>query len=135
MNGNFEAVTPIKKVTDRKRKKSKLALISLVLGLLYVIYLVVYFTNIQGGSGSEAAGSAIAAALVLPHLLCVFMAVIFNALGYFINKRGFILVGAILYTVSIVFMVIYFMFVILQMILSYIAYAKMPVNSPGKEVV
>ena len=51
-----------------------------------------------------------------------------NALGYFLNKRGFILTAAILYTIAIVLMPIYFFFVLIQTILCYVAYAKMNPN-------
>ena len=52
-------------------------------------------------------------------------AVIFNVLGWAMNKRGFALTGAILYTVALVLMPLYFMFVIIQMILSYVGFAKL----------
>ena len=48
-----------------------------------------------------------------------------NVIGYFANSRGFILTGAILYTVSLVLFPVYFMFVIIQMVLSYVAFARM----------
>ena len=53
------------------------------------------------------------------------LAVIFNILGWAMNKRGFALTGAILYTVALVLMPLYFMFVIIQMILSYVGFAKL----------
>ncbi|NLC65743.1 MAG: hypothetical protein GX752_02225 [Clostridium sp.] len=119
----------------RKNGKNKLALISWILSLLYLIYLISYFAGgVGNSSGSEQAGAAIATALVFPHMLAVGVGLIFNILGYFLNNRAFILVGAILYTVSILLFMMYFMFVIIQMILSYVAFAKMkktpiPVNA------
>ncbi|MGO1470086.1 MAG: hypothetical protein ACTHW2_08700 [Tissierella sp.] len=113
-----------------KKKKNKLALISWVLSLLYVIYLITYFgEGIGDGTSSEQAGAAIATALVLPHMLTVGIGLIFNILGYFLNNRAFVLVGAILYSVSILLFIMYFMFVIIQMILSYVAFAKMKNNN------
>lgn len=41
------------------------------------------------------------------------------------NKRGFALTGAILYTVALVLFPVYFMFVIVQMVLSYVGFAKL----------
>ncbi|WMM25638.1 hypothetical protein RBU61_02930 [Tissierella sp. MB52-C2] len=109
-----------------KKKRSKLALISWVLTLMYLIYLIGHFGGgIGSTTGAEQAGAAIATALVFPHMLCVGIGLIFNILGYFLNKRGFILTGAILYSVSILLFMLYFMFIIVQMILSYIAFAKM----------
>ncbi|NLD17628.1 MAG: hypothetical protein GX666_08620 [Tissierellia bacterium] len=113
-------------VETKKVKKSKLALVSLVLSTLYVIYLFKHFGGgIVSNDGAEAAGAAIASALVFPHAIMVLIGVIFNALGYFMNNRYFVLVGAILYAVSMVLFLLYFMFVIVQMILSFIAFAKM----------
>lgn len=109
-----------------KEKKSKLALISWVLSLIYLIYLITYFAGGVGSStGAEQTGAALATALVFPHMLAVGIGFIFNILGYFLNSRAFILTGAILYSVSILLFMMYFMFVIIQMVLSYIAFAKM----------
>ena len=116
------------KEKDDKTKINKFLLISLILGAAYLVYSVVYWSG-AAGSGSnigEQIGSGIATALVMPHLVCTVVAVIFNALGLFLEKRGFALTGAILYTVAIVLFPIYFMFVIIEMILSYIGFAKIP---------
>lgn len=108
------------------KKLNKCLLVSFILGILYAVYLIAYFSGAVGGSsGAEQAGAAIAAALVTPHMVCEVLATIFNGLGLFMDKRGFALTGAILYTVSIVLFPPYFMFVIIQMILSYIGFAKL----------
>lgn len=113
-----------------KKKKSKLSLISWILSLLYLIYLIFYFGESMGNTtGPEQAGVAIATALVFPHMLAVGIGLIFNMIGYFLNNRAFILVGAILYSVSILLFMMYFMFVVVQMILSYVAFAKMKKNN------
>lgn len=110
-----------------KQKISKLLLISFIIGVIYLIYSFFYWSS-AAGSGSNAAeqiGSGIAAALVMPHLIATVVAVVFNGLGVFMRKRGFALTGAILYTVAIVLFPMYFMFVIIEAILSYIGFAKM----------
>lgn len=113
-----------------KEKKSKLALISWVLSFMYLIYLISHFSGGIGNStGAEQAGAALATALVFPHMLAVAIGLIFNMLGYFLNNRAFVLVGAILYSVSILLFMMYFMFVIVQMILSYIAFGRMKKKS------
>lgn len=105
---------------------NKCLLVSFVLGVLYAIYIVAYFNGAIGGSeGAEQAGAAIATALATPHMICTVLAVIFNGLGLFMNKRGFALTGGILYAVAIVMFIPYFMFVIVQMILSFVGFAKM----------
>lgn len=110
-----------------KRKLSKCLLISLIIGAIYLIYSAFYWTGTSGSGATtaEQVGSGIATVLVMPHLVFTVLAVIFNALGLFMKKRGFALTGAILYTVALVLFPVYFMFVIVEMILSYIGFAKM----------
>lgn len=110
-----------------KKKTSKLLLISLILGVLYIGYSAVYWSGAinSSTSGAEQVGGGLAIAIVTPHLVVTGLAVIFNALGVFMKKRGFALTGAILYAVALVLFPIYFMFVIIQMILSFIGFAKM----------
>ena len=48
--------------------------------------------------------------LVAPHIICVVIATIFNIVGWYMNKRGFVLTGAILYAVSILMFPLYFLF-------------------------
>lgn len=110
----------------QKEKLSKLLLISFIIGVLYLIYSASYWSGVGGGLDSaEQIGAGVATVLVMPHLICTVLAVIFNGLGLFMRKRGFALTGAILYTVALVLFPMYFMFVIIEMILSYIGFAKM----------
>jgi len=110
-----------------KQKLSKCLLISFILGVLYLIYSATYWSGTVGSgtSTAEQIGSGLATAIVMPHLVFTALAVIFNALGLFMRKRGFALTGAILYTVALVLFPVYFMFVVIQMILSYVGFAKM----------
>ena len=110
-----------------KQKLNKCLLISFVLGVLYLVYSANYWSSAfgNGASTAEQIGSGLATAIVMPHLIFTALAVIFNGLGLFMRKRGFALTGAILYTVALVLFPVYFMFVIIQMILSYIGFAKM----------
>ncbi|AJA42669.1 hypothetical protein phiCT9441A_57 (endogenous virus) [Clostridium phage phiCT9441A] len=110
-----------------KIKRSKLLLISAILGALYSVYLIWHFGGGIFGSkdGVELAGAAIATALVTPHMILVVLATIFNWVAYFSNKRGFALTGAILYSVAGVIFMLYIMFVIPSIVLSFIGYAKL----------
>ena len=110
-----------------KSKISKLLLVSLILGVAYLIYSAVYWTgaNTSAGDAAEQIGAGLASAMVTPHLIFVVLAVIFNALGCFMKKRAFALTGAILYAVAMVLFPLYFFFVIVQMILSFVGFAKM----------
>lgn len=110
------------------KKLSICLLISLIVGALYLIYSIWYWSG-AAGSGTdvyEQLGSGIATAIVMPHLVTETLAVLFNALGLFMKKRGFALTGAILYSVSLVLFPVYFMFVIIEIIFSFIGFAKMP---------
>lgn len=110
-----------------KKKLSKALLVSLIIGVLYLIYSVWYWSGTVGSgvTTAEQVGTGLATALVMPHLVMTALAVIFNALGLFMKKRGFALTGAILYTIALVLFPMYFMFVIIEMILSYVGFAKM----------
>ncbi len=110
-----------------KRKLNIPLLISLVIGVAYLIYSVVYWSGAVGGTttGTAAAGAAIASALVMPHLICLAVGIVFNALGLFMRKAAFALVGAILYAVALVLFIPYFMFVIVEMILSFVGFSQL----------
>lgn len=110
-----------------KKKKSKLALIALILSVLYAIYLVSYFTGAVTNETDSAAavGAGLASVIVMPHLIAVVIGAITNAIGYFFSSRGFILSAGILYTVALVLFPMYFMFVIIQLILCFVAYVRM----------
>lgn len=110
-----------------KKKKSVALIISAVLGVLYSIYIISYFSGaISGtGSGAETIGGAIATALVTPHMVCVVVATIFNVIAALANKRGFALAGAILYCVGAVLFLMYAPFVVPSIILSFVGYAKL----------
>ncbi len=110
-----------------KVKRSKILLVSAILGLLYSIYIISYFSNgIFGSKGStEVLGAAIATAVVTPHIILVVLATIFNWIAYFSNKRGFALTGCILYAVGGAIFIMYIIFVIPSMILSFVGYAKL----------
>ena len=109
-----------------KKKGRVLLLISLIIGVIYGIYIVSYFGGaVSGSAGAEQVGAGIATTLATPHIVMTWIGVIFNALAFFMYNRPFALVAAILYTVAMVVFPLYFMFVIVEMILCYIAFAKM----------
>lgn len=107
--------------------KSKILIVSAVLGIVYSIYLITYFSGSMSetNSVSESIGGAIATALVMPHMICVVLATIFNSVGALRNKAGFALTGAILYSVGGVLFLMYMPFVIPMIILSFIGYSKL----------
>lgn len=110
-----------------EKKKSVLLLISAILGCAYLAYSIVYWLGVNSGSGStaESIGSGIATAIVFPHLIATAIAVIFNLIGWIMDRKWLALTGAIMYTVAMIFFPLYFMFVVAEMILSYIGFARM----------
>lgn len=104
-----------------KKKLNIWLLISFIIGVLYMIYSVFYW----GNAISTDFTGAMAAMFVVPHLVCTMVAVVFNGLGLFMHKKTFALTGAILYAVAMVLFPMYFMFVLFEMILSFIGYARM----------
>ena len=110
-----------------KRKGKVLLLVALIIGVLYCIYSISYWSGVttRATSDSEAIGAGIASALVLPHLVMTGLGVLFNALAFFMYNKPFTLVAAIMYTLGLVLFPAYFMFVVVEMILCYIAFAKM----------
>ena len=110
-----------------KKKRSNMVLISMVLTAAYLIYSIVYWGKAPstGADSAEQVGAGLAMMLVFPHLLLTVIGFIFNLLAYFMRHRGFTLVSAILYSVAILLFMPYFMFLIIQMILMFVAFAKL----------
>lgn len=113
----------MKKLFD---KRSKVLFVAGLLGTLYGIYLISYFVGINNGSGdtAEQIGGALATALVMPHMILVLLAIIFNWLGFFLRKAGFALTAAILYSVSAVVFILYAIFVVPMIVLGFVGYSK-----------
>lgn len=110
-----------------KKKRSVLLLVSAILGVLYIIYSISYWTGANSGNSDAATalGAGIATALVMPHLVCSGLATLFNILGWAMNHRAFALVGGILYAVAMVLFPMYFVFVVVQVVLSFVGFAKL----------
>ncbi len=107
-------------------KKDKKLLISLIMSTAYALYLISYFFSaVSSSSGAEQAGATIATVIVTPHMVVVVIALLFNIFAYMKSAKGFAVTAAILYAVSIVLFPIYFMFVIIQMILCFVAYSSL----------
>ena len=111
-----------------KKKKNVLLIIALVLGILYLIYAAWYWFGGGGpatSTSAERAGATLAKVIVAPHLLLAFLATVFNALALGMSKAGFALTSGILYAAAMLVAPLYFVFTIIQMILCFVAFAKM----------
>lgn len=118
-------------VITMRKKRSFCLLLSAVVGSLYAVYVLNYFfdisnTAIMNETTSISDFSALAAtALVTPHLILLALAVIFNWVGFIGNKRGFALTAGILYSVSAVVFLTYAMFVVIEIVFSFIGFARL----------
>ena len=118
---------------ERKMKKNHgvkgriLMLISALIGTAYLVYLISYFTGgvSNATEDAEAIGSALATVLVTPHMIFVGIAALMSWLALFCKISGFALAAGIVYLVAIIVFPMYFMFVIIEAILSFIGYARM----------
>ena len=118
-----------------QEKRNACTIISLVLTIAYLAYCIYYWrysASTLNSSFAESLGYNIAHALVMPHIIAVVVAFLFNWIGVILSNRWFILVCAILYCVAAILMPIYFVFVILQIILSFVGFGLM-VSSRNKQ--
>lgn len=104
-----------------------LFIIAGVLGAAYAVYLSTYMAQAGSSSGSaaERAGAAIALALMTPHLVLVITAVVLNTITIFTNNTVLALLTAIAYSVAAVVFLLYIMFVIPSIVLSWIGFAQL----------
>lgn len=101
-------------------------LISMFIGIAYILYSAAYWSSLNSAPDAfSQIGSGIATMLVLPHLVFAAIAVLFNVLGFCLKNRWLALTSAILYTVSLVLFPMYFMFVVAEVVLSFVAFATM----------
>lgn len=112
---------------NSRPKRSLCLLIAFLLSVAYFCYTCIWVA--QGTSPNmdewEMLGWLAGVSLLIPHEVCFAIAALFNLLSWIIRSRSCALVCAVLYAVSIVLMPLYFMFVIVQMTLSFVGFALM----------
>ena len=120
------------------KKRSVMLLIALI---IVVGYLILQFQNYSNGikaiqpeaTTSEEVGAqlgtAIGMTILLPHLILIVLGAIFNAVGWIGKQRWAALTAAILYTVGGVLGLVNFLFIIIPMVLCYVAYGKSKPNT------
>ena len=110
-------------------KRSKVLLISAILGTLYSIFLITHFAgaNANTYNSSDAIAAGIATALVMPHMLLVCLATVFNWLAWLMTSKGFAITTGVLFSVGAAVFPLYAMFLIPMIILSFVGVSK--VNS------
>ncbi len=106
--------------------RSKVLFVSAVLASLYFMYLVSYFVGgtVNASSAEDMIGTGLATAIIAPHAFFVFLAAIFNWIGFALNKRWAAITCGVLYSVVAFVFLIYAIFVIPSIILSFVGVAK-----------
>lgn len=115
------------------KKRSIMLLIALIITVGYLILQGQNFAEGLKAIEPEATtaeevgaqmGTALGMALLLPHMLLVALGAVFNAVAWIGKFRWAALTAAILYTVGGVLGLINFVFLIVPMVLCYVAYGK-----------
>ena len=79
-------------------KKSKTLITSMVLGIAYALYLIVYFSGAE--SGAAAVGGGLAAMIVAPHMALITVGALFSLVAVLTYKSWAGLTAFILYYVA-----------------------------------
>ena len=112
-----------------KVQKSTLLFCASFIATICIIYLISYMANTASNAHSmnsaQFLGTSIGIAMASPSIIVSGIGTLFSWLGFFGNKKSFALVAGILFAVSMLLMIPWFMFNVVQMILCFIAYAKM----------
>lgn len=107
------------------QKRSKMLFVATAIATIYAVYLISYFFGATAAAeGAEAVGSAIATALVMPHMIMFVIGAVFGWIGYFVKASWAALVAAILYSVGTLLFLAYFMFGVPILVLGFIGYSK-----------
>ncbi len=108
------------------KKKNIWLLLAALIGTVYLIYIIYHCVSTMFSSdSSESLAGGLASLMLAPHIGLVLIAVIFNWIGYLFKLNWAALTAAICYGVAMVVFMLYFMFVILEMIFCFIGYAQM----------
>ncbi len=106
------------------KKRSIWLLVATILASLYSIYLICYFSGtVANTDGAEQVGSAIATALVTPHMIMFLVGAVFGWIGFFLKVTWGALVAAILYSVGTLFFLVYAMFGVPILVFGFIGFA------------
>lgn len=105
--------------------RSKALFFAGVIGLIYSIILIAYFSDtMTSGSASSQAAGVIATALVTPHMVLCVVGAIFLLLGFFIRKPWAALVGSISFCVAAVVFLMYAIACVPSIVLGFVGYSK-----------
>lgn len=108
-------------------RRSRTSLIAMILGIAVSLFQFSTLGSLGSTAATDAekAGMAIGAAIVMPSVVTLVIAVILNIIGYFTRNRTVTLISAIFYSISIVLFPLWGFVAIPSMILQFVAFARM----------
>ena len=108
-------------------KGKKLLLVSMILGIINVLYRGYQLMNVMGNVKNEweMLGAQIGMNIVAPIMVCLVVALIFNILAFAQYNKTFALVAAILYTVGVVLNLNLIIDLGIEAVLCFVAFARM----------
>ena len=112
------------------KKRSLALLLALIIGIGYFGFCSRHFfgATVESAESGEAAafiGTALASALVAPHIALGWIAAVLNLAAFLGNSRGCAMAAFILYSISAVLFFMYAPFVVPEIILSIIGYVRL----------
>ena len=117
---SVNSVTEEEHMEEQKPKGRISGCFAMILTCLYAIIIILPFADI----GMESIGNYIMMLMFMPHMLCVALAAIFSAIGFFGKKRWAILTAALLMSAAAVVRLDFAAMVAIQSILFFVSYAR-----------
>ena len=113
-------------IVETKKKRPTVLLVAAIIATAWIIFGFYSFYNAASGASevAEQIGAAIAGAMIIPFLIIASLGVLFNWLGWALQKRGFAITAGILYCVSLI-SITYTFGLIPSIVLSFIGVAKL----------
>ena len=112
-----------------KKKRSFILLLAAIVATICLVYVISYVSGslnkLDSMTEAEQAGTSIAMAMASPSIIVSGIGTLFAWLGWLFKTRGFALAAGILFAVAMVLMIPWFMFNVVQMVLCFIAFARM----------
>jgi hypothetical protein len=106
-------------------KKNTLNLASAILGSAYLCYLVFHYAGLRASTVAEAETIRIMISLVIPHVVLVLTAVVFNWTGWMANRMLPTILSGLIYGLSALVLPVYAPFVAAEFLLCFAASAAM----------
>jgi len=112
------------------RRRSTVLLIGCIVASLCLLYVLAYMFHLTGSamrtdSAAEGVAGMLVTAMAVPYAIACGVGTLFAWLGWAMQKRPFALVAAVLFAVSMILMIPWFMFSVVQCALCFVAFARM----------